>query len=332
MPLASSKLSTSLFTFPSKPPPPIVSFLLFLILCILGFYFLHHPQRSYSTPLSENPRKFLSLASNFTLSDYLRSLTSHSHLAGTKPSLDTIQYVFSHFERLGLEPHTVKYNTLLSYPQHVSLLAHFSDGGVVNFSLTEKGVAQNAFFDIVQPYHAYSPSGSAYGKVVFVNYGREEDYRALEVMGVNASGCVVMARKGESLSRGGVITIAEGKGALGVLLFAERDTLRSGGVDGVERGTVMRGVGDPLSPGWAGVEGGESLDLKDNEVLKRFPKIPSLPLSFENAQTILRSLTGGFMPQSWGDLGRVNGGRVGPGPTLVNLTYQVACLVDCLFV
>ncbi|KAJ0028594.1 hypothetical protein Pint_36251 [Pistacia integerrima] len=290
MPLTSSKLSTStsLFTFPSKPPPPIVSFLLFLILCILGFYSLHHPQRSYSTPLSENSIKFLSLASNFTLSDYLRSLTSHSHLAGTKPSLDTIQYVFSHFEQLGLEAHTVKYNTLLSYPQHVSLLAHFSDGGVVNFSLTEKGVAQNALFDIVQPYHAYSPSGSAYGKVVFVNYGREEDYRALEVMGVNVSGCLVMARKGESLSRGGVITIAEGKGALGVLLYAERD-----GVDGVERGTVMRGVGDPLSPGWAG-----------------------------NAQTILESLAGGFMPQSWGDLGRVNGGRVGPGPTLVNLTYQ----------
>ncbi|XP_044507787.1 probable glutamate carboxypeptidase AMP1 isoform X2 [Mangifera indica] len=322
MPLASSKLSTSLFTFPSKPPPPIISFLLFLILCILGFYSLHHPRRLYPAPLSENSEKFLSMASNSTISDYLRSLTSHSHLAGTKPSLDTIQYVFSHFENLGLEAHSVEYNTLLSYPQHVSLLAHFSDRDVVDFLLTEKGVPQNAFSDIVQPYHAYSPSGSAFGKVVFVNYGREEDYGALEVMGVNVSGCVVIARKGESLSRGGVIKIAEDKGALGVLLYAERDISRSGGVDGVERGTVMRGVGDPLSPGWAGVEDGESLDLKDNEVLKRFPKIPSLPLSFENAQTILESLAGGFMPQSWGNLGRINGGRVGPGPTLVNLTYQ----------
>lgn len=202
---------------------------------------------------------------------------------------------------------------------HASVSAHFSNGTVVELSLTEKGISQNAILDVVQPYHAYSPSGSAYGKVVFVNYGREEDYRALEAAGVNVSGCVVMARKGSVLSRSGVIFLAEAKGALGVLLYAEWDRLRGGGV---ERGTVMRGVGDPLSPGWAGVEGGESLDLEDSEVSKRFPKIPSLPLSFENAQIILGSLLGGFVPQFLNDLGRVNGGRVGPGPTMVNLTFQ----------
>lgn len=202
---------------------------------------------------------------------------------------------------------------------HASVSAHFSNGTTVELSLTEKGISQNAILDVVQPYHAYSPSGSAYGKVVFVNYGREEDYRALEAAGVNVSGCVVMARKGSVLSRSGVIFLAEAKGAIGVLLYAEWDRLRGGGV---ERGTVMRGVGDPLSPGWAGVEGGESLDLEDSEVSKRFPKIPSLPLSFENAQIILGSLWGGFVPQFLNDLGRVNGGRVGPGPTMVNLTFQ----------
>ena len=46
------------------------------------------------------------------------------------------------------------------------------------------------------------------------------------------------------------------------------------------------GIGDPLSPGWSGVEGGESLGLEDSEVLKRFPKIPSLPLSAEAAERI----------------------------------------------
>lgn len=186
--------------------------------------------------------------------------------------------------------------------------------------MTEKGISGDALSDVVQPYHAYAPSGSVYGKVVFVNYGREEDYHALETAGVNVSGCIVIARKGSYLSRSGVIFLAQTKGALGVLLYAEGDELRGGGV---ERGTVMRGVGDPLSPGWAGVEGGESLDLEDNEVLKRFPKIPSLPLSFENAQIILGSLGGGMVPQFWDDPGRVNGGRVGPGPTMVNLTYQV---------
>ncbi|XP_024037685.1 probable glutamate carboxypeptidase AMP1 isoform X2 [Citrus clementina] len=318
-----TKLTT---TASSKPPPPLITFTFLLILCIIGFYTLHHPYPSPATPPLRNPqtalhfqKTFLSLSSNYTVSSYLRDLTHHPHLAGTEPSLDTVRYVQSHFEQLKFNTHTVEYKALLSYPVHASVSAHFSNGTTVELSLTEKGISQNAILDVVQPYHAYSPSGSAYGKVVFVNYGREEDYRALEAAGVNVSGCVVMARKGSVLSRSGVIFLAEAKGAIGVLLYAEWDRLRGGGV---ERGTVMRGVGDPLSPGWAGVEGGESLDLEDSEVSKRFPKIPSLPLSFENAQIILGSLWGGFVPQFLNDLGRVNGGRVGPGPTMVNLTFQ----------
>ncbi|KDO70754.1 hypothetical protein CISIN_1g009366mg [Citrus sinensis] len=318
-----TKLTT---TASSKPPPPLMTFTFLLILCIIGFYTLHHPYPSPATPPLRNPqtalhfqKTFLSLSSNYTVSSYLRDLTHHPHLAGTEPSLDTVRYVQSHFEQLKFNTHTVEYKALLSYPVHASVSAHFSNGTTVELSLTEKGISQNAILDVVQPYHAYSPSGSAYGKVVFVNYGREEDYRALEAAGVNVSGCVVMARKGSVLSRSGVIFLAEAKGAIGVLLYAEWDRLRGGGV---ERGTVMRGVGDPLSPGWAGVEGGESLDLEDSEVSKRFPKIPSLPLSFENAQIILGSLWGGFVTQFLNDLGRVNGGRVGPGPTMVNLTFQ----------
>ncbi|KAK0585582.1 hypothetical protein LWI29_030823 [Acer saccharum] len=320
-----TKLTTATATAaPSKSPPPLVTFVFLLVLCILGFYTLHHPHLSNSTspPFSTSKLRdtFLSLSSNNTISTYLRDLTLHPHLAGTKPSLDTIQYVKSHFENLSLDTHTVKYKTLLSYPAHASLLVHFSNGSVTNLSLTEKdtGVFSS---DVVQPYHAYSPSGSVHAKVVFVNYGREEDYRALEVMGVNVSGCLVLARRGESISRGGVISVAESKGALGVLLYTEGDRLRDGS-GGVERGTVMRGIGDPLTPGWAGVEGGETLDLEDSQVLKRFPKIPSLPLSLENALIILGSLGGGFVPQFWNDSGWVNGLRVGPGPTMVNLTYQ----------
>ena len=69
--------------------------------------------------------------------------------------------------------------------------------------------------------------------------------------------------------------------------FDEDDTNTWRKREGFERGHVMRGgIGDPLSPGWSGVEGGESLGLEDSEVLKRFPKIPSLPLSAEAAERI----------------------------------------------
>ena len=217
---------------------------------------------------------------------------------------------------------------MLSYPVKSTLSAHFTNGSFVNFNMNEF-VDFSESEKIVAPYHAYSPSGTVHAKVVFVNYGREVDYNALGVLGVNVSGCVVLARKGGGLNRGGVVKIAESKGAVAVLLYAEEGRVSGG----VERGTVMTGAGDPLTPGWAGVEGGERLGLEDSEVLERFPKIPSLPLSFGNADVILGSLGGRAGPPEWRHSvdRRSSVLRVGPGPTTVNFTYQVGCFV-CLFV
>lgn len=184
--------------------------------------------------------------------------------------------------------------------------------------LAEPGLSNNG---VVPPYHAYSPSGSAHAKVVFVNYGRSEDYRALEELGVNVSGCVVIARRGGDMPRGEVIKKAEKHGALSVLLYSEWDSRYN---KGFERGFVMDGVGDPLSPGWGGVDGAERLDMEDPEVLKRFPKIPSMPLSAEAAETILGTLGGAEAPAEW----RSGVERVGPGPTVVNFTYQVGCFAS----
>ncbi|KAF5473992.1 hypothetical protein F2P56_005935 [Juglans regia] len=301
------------FFFTPKPSP-LSTFLLVLILCILGFYTLHYPHPTLLQSNSQNAPRFrqifLSSATNYTFASYLRALTQHPHLAGTKPSLDTTHYVLSHFKDLGLETRTAQYRALLSYPVHSSLSAHFSDGTVLDLPLTDFTQATR---DVVLPYHAYSPSGSAYAKAVFVNYGTDDDYRALGLLGVNVSGCVVIARKGD-LPRGVVVQKADAHGAVAVLLYAEGDGFRKG----FERGTVMKGVGDPLSPGWAGVDGGESLDLEDTEVLKRFPKIPSMPLSAEAAEVILGSLGGAPFPSEW----RIGIGHVGPGPTMLNFTYQ----------
>ncbi|XP_054825004.1 probable glutamate carboxypeptidase AMP1 isoform X2 [Prosopis cineraria] len=304
-------------------PSPLGAFVLVLILCILGFYTLYFPHSFSPSFTSHNAshfrQVFLSSSSNSTIASYLRDLTLHPHLAGTKLGSDTARYVLDHFRDLGLQTHTVNYKALLSYPLHSSISAHFSDGSCSEFPLGEM-VRSNKFDeDVVPPYHAYSPSGSAYAMAVFVNYGRDEDYRALRVLGVNVSGCIVLARKGSGLTRGAVVEKAETYGAVAVLIYTDGDRFGNG----FERGHVMRGIGDPLSPGWAGVDGGESLDLEDSEVLKRFPKIPSMPLSTEIAETILHSLVGAEVPQEWkSSLGSKVLRHVGPGPTMLNFTYQ----------
>ncbi|KAF9680760.1 hypothetical protein SADUNF_Sadunf06G0155100 [Salix dunnii] len=310
--------TTSIFS-PSKPPPPLYTFLFFTALCFLAFFYTLNPSQNPKTTLFHTTTLFLSSSSNSTISSYLHSLTLHSHLAGTNPSLDTVNYVFSFFKKLKLETHIREYQVLLSYPVKSSLSAHFTNGSFVNFNMNEF-VDFSESEKIVAPYHAYSPSGTVHAKVVFVNYGREVDYNALGVSGVNVSGCVVLARKGGGVNRGGVVKIAESKGAIAVLLYTEEGRVSGG----VERGTVMRGAGDPLTPGWAGVEGGERLGLEDREALERFPKIPSLPLSFGNADVILGSLGGHALPPEWRNSvdTRSRVLRVGPGPTTVNFTYQ----------
>lgn len=70
----------------------------------------------------------------------------------------------------------------------------------------------------------------------------------------------------------------------------------------------MRGIGDPVSPGWPGVVGGEKLRLEDERVARRFPKIPSLPLSLHNAEIILASL--GELELRWSGGTRVGSGQV----------------------
>ncbi|KAJ9693801.1 hypothetical protein PVL29_009662 [Vitis rotundifolia] len=311
----SSKPTSTIF---SSVPSPQWTLLFLLFLCTVGFYTLHLPNSAAAFSNVRNALRFrniyLSFATNSTVSAYLRALTLHPHLAGTHPALQTARFVYSHFADLGLRTHTVQYRALLSYPLHASLSAHFSDGSSRELPLVEPG---GAGAEVVRPYHAYSPSGAVTGaQAVYVNLGREEDYRALRRVGVDVKGCVAVVRRGEE-SRGGVVGRAAEEGAVAVLMYTEGESM-----GGVERGTVMKGLGDPLTPGWGGVEGGEALDLEDSQILNRFPKIPSMPISPEVAYSILRSLEGPPMPHHWrGDALGPQPGRVGPGPTLLNFTY-----------
>ncbi|XP_004136724.3 LOW QUALITY PROTEIN: probable glutamate carboxypeptidase AMP1 [Cucumis sativus] len=307
-----------LATICTSRPAPLPTFFFVIIICVLGFYTFHFSTSS-SFSVTSSPRNsvrfqqlLLSSGSNYTVASYLRSLTLHPHLAGTEPSSETVRYVESHFRDLGLETHSIQYDALLSYPKSTSLSVLLSNGTVVNIPLSENVEG------VVQPYHAYSPSGTAYGPAVFVNYGRDEDYRELAKMGVTVVGCIAVARKGE-FPRGVVVAKAEANGAKGVLLYVEGDGFRQG----FERGTVMRGIGDPLSPGWAAVDGAERLNLNDSEVLKRFPKIPSMPLSAESAEIILSSLDTASVPPEWRKKANLGSAAVGPGgPIFINFTYQ----------
>ena len=117
-------------------------------------------------------------------------------------------------------------------------------------------------------YNVYSIDGDVTAPLVYVNYGRPEDYEELDALGVSVRGAIVIARYGGSF-RGTKPKIAAEHGAIGCLIYSDpRDDgyfadavfpdgpMRS--KDGVQRGSVMdlpTYSGDPLTPGAAAVPG-----------------------------------------------------------------------------
>ncbi|KAM3278692.1 hypothetical protein ACQJBY_046145 [Aegilops geniculata] len=260
---------------------------------------------------------FLSLSpgANASIAADLRALTSGPHLAGTPGAAGVTAHVLSRLRAVGLRTLTREYAPLLSYRAHASLALLAADRSLLAHLSTDEPADPGR--RVVRPYHAYAPSGEAVAEAVFVNLGREEDLVALDRLGVSLRGRVAVAVRGGGY-RGGVVARAAGRGAVAVLIAGRAD-------GGVERGTVLLGgPGDPLTPGWAAADGAERLGFDHEAVRRRFPTIPSMPVSADTASAIVRSLGGPALPPEWrAGLGlEGHAGGVGPGPTLVNFTYQ----------
>ena len=69
-------------------------------------------------------------------------------------------------------------------------------------------------------YNAYSIDGDVTAPLVYVNYGRPEDYDELETLGVSVRGAIVIARYGASW-RGIKPKVAAEHGAIGCLIYSD---------------------------------------------------------------------------------------------------------------
>ena len=177
-------------------------------------------------------------------------------------------------------------------------------------------------------YNAYSADGDVTSELVFVNRGIPADYEELERMGIDVKGKIVIAKYGGSW-RGIKPKVAAEHGAIGCLIYSDPaddgyvqgDTYPDGPfrrADAVQRGSVMDMPvypGDPLTPDVGATKNAKRLDIKD---VKTIMKIPVLPISYEDALPLLRSLGGPVAPAAW------RGGlpityHIGPGKEKVHL-------------
>ncbi|WP_245614543.1 M28 family peptidase [Actinokineospora inagensis] len=259
------------------------------------------------------------------------ALSERPHLVGTEGDKITGDYAVDQLRKWGLHPDHLRFSVYGSVPK--SIKVDMTAPTKKTLSTKEKPYpGQQHLDEAVVGYNAYSPAGDVTGQVVYANYGLPEDYKKLADLGVDVRGKIVLVRYGASF-RGVKSEVAQEHGAKGVIIYSDPrdDGFTRGPVypdgpwrpaDSIQRGSVQyvfKYPGDPLTPGEPSTPGTHRIDPKDADNL---PRVPTTPISYGEAEPLLRALGGAAVPTGW------QGGldfpyHVGPGPTEAHLGLDI---------
>jgi N-acetylated-alpha-linked acidic dipeptidase len=261
---------------------------------------------------------------------WLKRLAARPHAVGSPYGRENAEFLLSQFRSWGYDARIEQFDVLFPTPKTRLLemtaptrwKARLAEPVLKEDATSGQGTEQ------LPVYHAYSVDGDVEAELVYVNYGVPADYEVLERYGVDVKGKIVIARYGGSW-RGIKPKVAAEHGAIGCLVYSDPrdDGYFQGDVypkgpwrmeHGAQRGSVADMplfAGDPLTPGVAATKDAKRLERKDAPTLT---KIPVMPLSYADAQPLLRALEGKVVPEEWrGALPFTY--HFGPGPTKVRL-------------
>uniref|UniRef100_A0A9J7XZ66 Transferrin receptor 2 n=1 Tax=Cyprinus carpio carpio TaxID=630221 RepID=A0A9J7XZ66_CYPCA len=150
-------------------------------------------------------------------------------------------------------------------------------------------------------YCAYSATGTATGGVVYVNYGRREDFEQLRALGIALNGSIAVARVGGAVSFAEKVWHAQEAGHVGVLIYPDpadvpQDPRRLGlHSNAVISEHVHLGSGDPFTPGFPSFNHTQFPSTQSSGL----PIIPAQPISANVASKLLSQLSGSSCPRGW---------------------------------
>lgn len=266
------------------------------------------------------------------MDDWMKYMTSRPHATGQPFDKEVAEFIAGKFTEWGYDTEIKTYNVLMPTPK--VRVVELVEPHRWSASLEEVAVADDPTSDQddrLPVYHAFSPDGEVTAEVVFVNQGLREDYEDLERRGISVEGKIILAKYGGSW-RGIKPKMAEEKGAIGALIYSdpEEDGYSQGDIypkgawkhpTGAQRGSIMdlpTRPGDPLTPYVGATEDAQRIDLDDVEI---FVGIPTLPISYSDAQPILEALEGPVAPERWWGALPITY-HMGPGPAKLHLKLE----------
>ncbi len=259
---------------------------------------------------------FLAVPDAVLAGQHLKTLTAEPHVAGSPEDYKTAQYVAEKFRAAGLQTEIVPYKVWLNHPGARSLTATDAAGRVLLDGPTPEHVSAESGGDpfqddprVLPGFSSSGASGDVTAPVVYANYGSPADLEKLDKLGVSVKGKVVLVRYGTNY-RGVKAFVAQEHGAAGILIYSDPadDGYTRGDIypkgpfrpdSGVQRGSIQymfQYPGDVTTPGIASTPDLPEARRIPPEKAASQPRIPSLPISYHDAQPILAALAGPGAP------------------------------------
>ena len=261
---------------------------------------------------------------------WLKMMASEPNQVGSPHDKLIADWELQQFRKFGWDAHIETFQVLFPTP-----VSEAVEMGSFKATLQEKpipGDTSSTAKDYALPaYLAYQGDGDVTAPLVYVNYGTQEDYKQLARLGISVKGKIVIARYGQ-VWRGVKPLLAYKHGAIGCLIYsdpaddgyAEGATYPEGPMrppQGIQRGSAMDMMlypGDPLTPGVGATKDAKRLT---HETAPSVLKIPALPISYADAQVLLKAMTGPVAPSNWRGALPITY-RVGPGSQPVHLEVK----------
>jgi N-acetylated-alpha-linked acidic dipeptidase len=269
------------------------------------------PRTAAQEIITEN--SFRESVSTPEIIQFHRYLTAEPHPAGSARNNELAQWVAEQWRQQGLEDVTVhQYDVLGSSPRKISLeMVKPTEYHALLLEGPDDVDPDTRNPKVDGAYLGYSASGEVTAPVVYAHSGNPEDYEYLRLHGMDVRGKIVLVRYSNPYSyRGFKALTAERLGAAAILIYSDpaEDGYRKGAVypngpwgpeTHIQRGAITYDFlqpGDPLTPGYPSVPGAKRI-LAEQAI--SLPKIIGVPLSWHDAEPLLRKMDGPVAPDSW---------------------------------
>jgi len=271
------------------------------------------PAAGQAAPDKALEAKFDAMIDPAEMGGWLKTMAAEPIHVGAPHNKKNAEMTLAQFKSWGWDAKIETFWVLYPTPKEVALELTSGAGAPFKATLTERPVpgdeTSSRIQDELPAYVAFQGDGDVTAPLVYVNYGMPADYDALERLGVSVKGKIVIARYGQGW-RGLKPKLAQEHGAVGAIIYSDPrddgysvdDVYPKGAArpaQGFQRGSVADMTlfpGDPTTPGYGSTKDAKRLPREEAPTIL---KIPTLPISYGDAQVLLQALDGPVAPAAW---------------------------------